>query len=85
MYESNREESFYTSLSQNEEMRHAVLKDLIFSECTECYVELVFSEFTIKRILRMTAKSCISAYFINNSEKQAQELICFLKDKGIDS
>ena len=65
-------------------MRHAVLKDLIFSGCTECYVELVFSEFVIKRSLRLTAKSCTSAYFINNSEKQSQEVICFLKDKDID-
>lgn len=66
-------------------MRHASLKDLITTDCTECRVELVFNTFTISRSLRCRSdKNVTSVYEIDDKEILAGECMEFLKSKGID-
>lgn len=71
-------------------MRHAILKDLINTGCSECCVELVFNQFRISRSLHGRAdeqgnlKSCTGTYMINGLEASSGEAIEFLKEKGID-
>ncbi|KAM0679850.1 Structural maintenance of chromosomes protein 4 [Glugoides intestinalis] len=71
-------------------MRHAILKDLITEGCTECYVELFFTGFSIKRSLKGridnagVLKSVMSKYEIDGTEVSANDAITFLKNKGID-
>lgn len=70
-------------------MRHAMLKDLITTDCSECYVELTFNSFKLSRSLRGridggTVKNVVSKYELNGSEVSAAESAEFLKANGID-
>lgn len=71
-------------------MRHAILKDLITEGCSECYVELFFTGFSIKRSLKGRVdntgilKSVVSKYEINGNEVSANDAVTFLKNEGID-
>lgn len=71
-------------------MRHAILKDLITTGCSECYVELVFNSFKLCRSLKGkidesgNVKNVINKYELNGKEVSAAESIEFLKNSGID-
>lgn len=71
-------------------MRHAVLKDLINAGCSEAYVELIFNQFTIKRTLRgkldsdSSLKNVVSKYELDGKEWPSNEIIEYLKERGID-
>ncbi|ELA42618.1 uncharacterized protein VICG_00370 [Vittaforma corneae ATCC 50505] len=71
-------------------MRHAILKDLITTGCSECCVELVFNSFKLSRSLKGriddagTVRTVVSKYELNGSEISASESIEFLKTNGID-
>lgn len=70
-------------------MRHAMLRDLITSGCTECSVELVFNQFKLARTLRARqedaqSRGCTSKYILNGDEIASAELSTFLKEQGID-
>lgn len=71
-------------------MRQAVLKDLINVGCSEGYVELMFNQFILKRTLKgkldsdNILKNVTSKYELDGKEYASNEIIEYLKGKGID-
>ena len=77
-------------------LRHSLLKDLIHNGCNECFVELIFNRFKVSRSIKSKAlgeenennqnfsKSCVSKYYLNDSEISSTDLMNFLKSEGID-